>query len=272
MRTISLFKVKPGAHARAATARRQTLLFGLLLIVHATSMTTACQDSPSDGNSLTPVGSGERPEGADADANDLFLAAVRQGDLAKVRSSLASGEASIKARDGLGSSALLLAVRKTEQMPLVRFLYTADPGALNAGDGRERTPLSWAAHFDRAAIAKYLLEQGALVEQADRAGNTPLAYAAMRDSKATAKLLLQKGAAVNHRNNLCDTPLMFAAAKGHVEMTRLLTQNGADPGYEDQEGRTVHDRLGHLDADKRARIEAILKDAPRPATRPACEN
>ncbi len=248
--------------------RRLVLFAGLIIIA---GLTGGCQKSGEESTPFKPIGTGERPTGTLPDANDLFLEAVRQGDTAKVRRELKSGEVEISARDGLGSSALLLAVRKTDQLPLVQLLYEADPSALDAADGRERTPLSWAAHFNRPALAEYLIDKGAQLDASDRAGNTPLAYAAMRNSLATAKLLLAKGAQVNHRNDLCDTPLMFAAAKGHVELTRLLARNGADPGYEDREGRTVNDRLQHLDEATRAQIQAILKTAPRSAMNPACD-
>lgn len=234
-------------------------------------LTVSCDKSSDQSSPFKPVGSGERPEGTLPDTNDLFLEAVRQGQLSKVQEFLKSGEATIDARDGLGSSALLLAVRKTDQLQLVRYLYEGDPKALNAGDNRDRTPLSWAAHFNRPPIATYLLAQGANVDQPDRGGNTPLSFAAMRNSLGVAKLLLQKGAQVNHRNKLCDTPLMFAAAKGNAALVRLLIQNGADSGYQDQEGRTATDRLQHLDAGTKQTIEALLKTAPRSAMNPECE-
>jgi ankyrin repeat protein len=204
-------------------------------------------------------------------AGDLFLEAVRQGNLAEVKNYINTKEADIQVRDGLGSSALLLAARKTDNLELVQYLYELDPSALEAGDSRGRTPLSWASQYDRRQIAAYLIQKGATIESVDRARRTPLFYAAMTDARVAAGLLLAAGAQVNVRDELCDTPLMLAASKGHVEMVALLVKHGADPGYEDQEGRTVLDRLQHNDPAVAARIKAILKNAPRSAMNPACE-
>ena len=131
----------------------------------------ACEKSES----APPANSnGERPTGTTPTTNDLFLDAVGRGELAEVRAYLNERGASIQARDGLGNSALLLAARKTDHLELVKFLYAADPQALDAGDNRDRTPLSWAAHFDRAPIIAYLLQAGAQIEKKDLGGNTAL--------------------------------------------------------------------------------------------------
>ena len=227
----------------------------------------AC-DKP--GNQLTPVGTGERPTGTALTDHDRFLNQVRAGELAQVRQLLREDRSRIAARDGLGSTALLLAACKTDNLSLVGELFAADPSAIEVGDNRQRTPLSWAAHFDRAEIVEFLINKQAQIDSKDAGGNTPLAYAAMRDALAAAKVLLKNNAQVNTRNQVCDTPLMLAAIKGHVAMVRLLVEHGADPGYEDQEGRTVLDRLQHLDAADRKTIEQLISQAARSTMQPAC--
>src|SRR3954466_5146203 len=53
------------------------------------------------------------------------------------------------------------------------------------------TPLDWAALYDRPAVAEYLIQRGAKVNQADYAGWTPLHLAARQGHLQVVKVLVE---------------------------------------------------------------------------------
>jgi uncharacterized protein len=172
---------------------------------------------------------------------ERFLEAVRRDDLAAARALLEAG-ADVRTRDGLGSSALLLAARWTVDLELVRFLHARAPELLDAPDATGRTPLSWAAQGGRVLLLRFLLAQGATVDARDASGRTPLFHAAAEGHTAATELLLAHGADVDARDQYGDTPLLLASAHGDAAMVRLLLAAGADRQARDQEGRTALQR------------------------------
>jgi ankyrin repeat protein len=172
---------------------------------------------------------------------ERFLEAVRQGDLAMVRTLLEQG-ADIRAKDGLGSTALLLGVRKTDNVELVRFLYERAPALLDERDTAGRTPLSWAAEQGHLSVLRFLGERGAMIDTRDASGHTPLFQAVLAGQREAAQFLIERGANVNVRDQYGDTPLMMASAKGHTALVRLLLESKADAKVKNQEGRTALDR------------------------------
>ena len=60
------------------------------------------------------------------------------------------------------------------------------------------TPLYIAAQRNNTAVAKLLIERGAIVDAMLDDGATPLCVAAVHNSTETAELLLVHGANVNH--------------------------------------------------------------------------
>lgn len=175
---------------------------------------------------------------------ERFLEAVRQGDLAMVRALLEQG-ADIHAKDGLGSTALLLAARKTDQVELVRFLHERAPALLDERDTAGRTPLSWAAEQGHLSVLRFLGERGALVDASDASGHTPLFQAVLAGQREAAQLLITRGANVNVRDQYGDTPLIMASAKGHAALVRLLLEARADAKVKNQEGRTALERAAN---------------------------
>lgn len=115
-----------------------------------------------------------RPVGTTAGVNELYLEAVRQGNLAEVRRYLEQRGARVRAQDSLGNNALALAARSEQAQPsLVRYVYDhmpkdpAQPAAVDVPDNRGRTPLSWAAGNGRGDLLALYLEWGARVDRSD---------------------------------------------------------------------------------------------------------
>jgi ankyrin repeat protein len=88
------------------------------------------------------------------------------------------------------------------------------------------TALMQAAAAGDMARIKILMDQGALVNAMDPAGNTPLLFAARENQINAARVLLKAGADVNGRSG-STPPLAAAALRGHVFMVRLLLRNQA---------------------------------------------
>jgi ankyrin repeat protein len=183
----------------------------------------------------------EKPQISPISLNERFQEAVRQGNFPEIRQLLDQG-ADVRAKDGLGSTPLLLAARKTDNVELVRFLLERAPELLEVPDSTGRTPLSWSAQDDRLQVLRFLLERKATVDARDVTGRTPFFHAVVGEQLQAVRLLLERGAKVDARDQFSDTPLMLASAKGNAALVRLLLDAKADAAAKNQEGRTALDR------------------------------
>ena len=187
-----------------------------------------------------PLGIGEPRAPEPFTLEQRFLEAARQGDRATLERALERG-VDVNARDDLGCSALLLAVRESGNLEIVELLE-ARGAAPDMPDTNGRSPLSWAAGAGRVELVRHLLERGAQLDRPDASRRTPFFHAVLGDQRETAQLLLDAGAAVDPADEFGDTPLMLACAKGYGEMAALLLERGANPDARNQEGRTARDR------------------------------
>jgi ankyrin repeat protein len=118
----------------------------------------------------------------------------------------------------MSAAAILQAVRD-DDMPAVERLLTAEPSLARAADERLKTPLHWAAEYDRLDIAKMLLDSGADLEATTSWGATPLDWAATMGSTKVADLLLARGAKGMN--------LVVAASLGKLDLVREFLDSGA---------------------------------------------
>ena len=125
----------------------------------------------------------------------------------------------------------------------VRELLAGDPSLLRSRSADGFPSLGLAIFFGNGALARWLIEQGADVnEAADNPQRvTPLhAAAAVRD-RETLRALLGRGADPNVKQQNDYTPLHGAASRGDVEMAQLLLDHGAQRDARASDGMTPAD-------------------------------
>lgn len=116
----------------------------------------------------------------------------------------------------------------------------------SSSDRRERnlTPTELAAQAPDAderltfEAATLVIDLGADVNAANRAGDTPLHYAASRGYTTVVQLLLEKGANVNAANQAGDSPLHNAASRAYNPVIQLLADKGANLQAKNKNGQT----------------------------------
>ncbi len=197
---------------------------------------------------------------------DEMVAAVKEGDLAKVQALLAADPALAAARDAQGVSALLHAQYRGRaevvaalraaapaldvfeasalgDIERLRALLDADPALANAWAGDGFFPLGLAAFFGQPEAVRLLLERGADVHAAARNAMKVTALHAAAAARVqrieSARLLLEHGASVDAGQEGGWTPLHEAAQKGDVELVTLLLAHGADPALGNDTGKTA---------------------------------
>ncbi len=179
------------------------------------------------------------------------LAAVRAGNLAKVKELIERGGANVNSRNRIGDSLLAMAIKSRKQ-DIANYLLDkgADAGLANTSKG---TPLMAASFNGDAALVDRLLARGVDVHAADEQKKTAMVYAAAQGHVDVVARLLKAGVDVNARYANDLTALMWAAGQGQAKSVKYLLESGADPALKDNRGKTaidIADEAGHLDVRK----------------------
>ena len=205
--------------------------------------------------------------------SEELLAAVRDGDGARVRELLAADPSLADARDESGVSALMLsqyhgahdatkAIRTARgeldafeaatlgDVERLHALLQDDPTILDARSSDGATALHFAAFFAQPETARLLVDHGADVHAVSPTfGNvTPLHSAAAGGSAEIVHLLLEAGADPNARQNGGFTALHAAGQNGDAATARDLLDHGADLNVATEDGRTaltIAEEQGH---------------------------
>jgi hypothetical protein len=137
--------------------------------------------------------------------------------------------------------------------PLLKDVVRGDLASVQARIGVDRsllnapvdnypyyTALTCAAQHGRLHIARYLLGEGAQVNEGDGTGSRALREACYAGRQAMVELLLEAGADAVTPSEYGDTPLMCAARGGHVGIIRALLAHGCgDIDARGNHGRTA---------------------------------
>lgn len=141
-------------------------------------------------------------------------------------------------REASHSSLLLLAASKGHNEILKILL--AHNANVNVQNEVGYTPLHWAALDGYEAIARSLLDHGAMldIKENDYYGMTPLHLASERGNEAIVKILLKNRAAIDVQDNSAKTPLHWAAYENNVEIVKILLAHNANVDAQDEKKET----------------------------------
>ncbi len=142
----------------------------------------------------------------------------------------------------------------------LRVLLKSNPDWLNAKDERGSTPLLLTTYYGHLEAAKFLLDEGAPVDEQDSSGNTALMGVCFKGYEAIAALLVNAGANVNHKNSMGATSLIYAATFNKVAIAKLLLEHGAEINTKDARGNTALENAKLQEADD---MIALLENFPK---------
>lgn len=129
------------------------------------------------------------------------------------------------------------------KLEIVKKQLAASPELLHALSADGFPSIALSAYFGQEDVARFLLEQGADINQASQ---NHMRIAALHAAVAIqntdlARLFLENGAEVNKPQMEGIRPLHSAAHRGQMEMVKLLLAYGADPTLATDDGRTSFD-------------------------------
>lgn len=141
-----------------------------------------------------------------------------------------------------GSYPLHEAARRNDLEAVKQLLVHND---INMRDSSNRTPLIIAAYYNRYEVAKFLINNGANLDNRDSSSSTALLYAAYMGFSDIAKLLIDGGANIDAVDFEGNTALHFAIEGGHIDIIELLLFAGADINRKDFNGKSPFDLARH---------------------------
>jgi len=193
---------------------------------------------------------------------DEFFAAIRSGDVTRVRAFVEADPALASARDEAGLSAVLTALYHRQadaceallaagpeldvldaaavgRLDVLRAHLESDQDALAARSPEGFTPLHLAAFLGGAPAVRLLLASGmhADADQDNPSRVRPLNSAVAARDAESARALLEAGADPDPRQQGGYTPLLAAAHNDDVTMVELLLRHGADRSLAADDGR-----------------------------------
>ncbi|MFC4922499.1 MULTISPECIES: ankyrin repeat domain-containing protein [unclassified Delftia] len=136
----------------------------------------------------------------------------------------------------------------SDDFEAMKKLISSGLASVNSADPRrncQTTPLMRAAMSDENNnFLKWLIANGANVNQKDSANWTALHFSCEYKCKRNIEFLIQSGASVNEKNSTGATPLLRLLAQNtsdNFELAKILIINGADPFLQNNAGVSPND-------------------------------
>ncbi|HEX8297249.1 MAG TPA: ankyrin repeat domain-containing protein [Chthoniobacteraceae bacterium] len=151
--------------------------------------------------------------------------------LKRVNEQIAAIEGILRTGVGVAPTA-----KEAEELELIREMVKNSPDLINARDNAGIVPLARAAANGWVAVATYLLDHGARLEDPARPpGENPLQMAAHAGHKRMTELFLARGADVDAGLETGSSALHVALQERRHEIVRLLLEKGAklNPTFKD---------------------------------------
>lgn len=188
-----------------------------------------------------------------ADADDprvKLLEAVMADDASVVQELLVAGvNPNIKEVDR-GPAVVMAATERSYKA--LKQLIAAPHTDLEATNDRGATALMVVAAQGRIEVVRALLDRGAKVNTADRAG--PLHAAARAGHADVVEMLIEQDAAINAVDEAGRTPMILAARFGQFSAYEAIVKAGADPTIRDKDNQSAADYLQARGEVDRARL------------------
>lgn len=170
-------------------------------------------------------------QGQPKTAAEMLARVSRAGDLKTAETFISAG-IDPNLTDRYGRTPLYYAALfNRNEIAALLLAHEADPntGASSQAPGSEfpQTPLQIAASMGNLRIASMLVAAGAQVGARTATGREALHFAAVGNHLDVIRLLIEKGADVNTRDAHGVSPLDDAVWRGHLEATAILLAKGA---------------------------------------------
>jgi len=138
---------------------------------------------------------------------------------------------------GCATTSIIDAIWK-DDLNAVRYIIDKDKSKVNERADNGETPLHRAAYRGHIEMVKYLVLQGAYINDIDNDGYTPLHITSYEGDIELMKYLISNGANVNAKDNIGETPLHIAAEYGHLETVKYLVSQGVNLNSRDNDEQT----------------------------------
>jgi ankyrin repeat protein len=171
-----------------------------------------------------------------------FLQDVERGDLASVQARIGADRSLLNARRADWPYTVLACAVYHGHLHIARYLV-GEGAQVNEGDGSGSPALREACLRGHQAMVELLLEAGADAVTPDEPGYTPLMCAAGGSHFGTTRALLAHGCGdIDARDRDGWTALYWACMNGRTNAVLLLLEAGADTRIAEGQGRTPLER------------------------------
>lgn len=166
-----------------------------------------------------------------------MIAAVRHGDLAKVKSFLKTYPSLAHAKDARDCTVLHFA-SNGNNIPIAKLLL-AKGAKTGVKDVDGDTPMQWAVYAGHLETVKFLAANGADMNVPNKQDKTTLDIALDRRNKKILKFLVKNGVHIPNKGKKGGHMLHKAAAMGLTDLTAKLTAKGVSPDSTGPLGETM---------------------------------